>query len=165
VWDSGNMKQPQQFYFLVKSTGWKWNQRYASIRGINIFLFWPLWSLEQDWRLSKVYLPVSGLWRSRFFRFSWDRQKLFVDPTPMETFLSQVVTWPAATPQGQGRQRRESLGSRLRSRYVCNRGSGVQARYSKWGEERRESPIFWRFSGDVAEEVECAVDCSCVHHL
>ena len=34
--------------------------------------------------------------RSPFF-FSWDWQKLFVDPTPVEKFVSQVVTWPAAT--------------------------------------------------------------------
>ena len=32
-----------------------------------------------------------------FFRFSWDRQKLFVDPTPVEKFVSQLGTWPAAT--------------------------------------------------------------------
>ena len=34
---------------------------------------------------------------SRFFRFSCDRQKLLVYSTPVEKFVSQVVTWPAAT--------------------------------------------------------------------
>ena len=32
-----------------------------------------------------------------FFRFSWDRQNLLVDPTPVERFVSQLGTWPAAT--------------------------------------------------------------------
>ena len=31
------------------------------------------------------------------FRFSWDRQKLLVDSTPVEKFVLQAVTWPAAT--------------------------------------------------------------------
>ena len=53
-----------------------------------VYFIWPLWSLQQDWKISN---------EGPFFRFSWDRQKLLVDPTPVEKFVSQLGTWPAAT--------------------------------------------------------------------
>ena len=34
-----------------------------------IYLIWPVWSLQQDWKISN---------EGPFFRFSWDRQKLLV---------------------------------------------------------------------------------------
>ena len=47
--------------------------------------------------LAIMWFNIATSVRSPFFGFSWDRRKLFVDSTAVETFVSQVVTWPAAT--------------------------------------------------------------------
>ena len=47
------------------------------------------------WVRTYLYSPYKGVPPRPFFR--WDRQKLLVDPTPVEKFVSQLGTWPAAT--------------------------------------------------------------------
>lgn len=94
-----------------------------------------MWSLEQDWRISKVYLPVCELiWRwptIAFCRFSWDRQRLFVGSTPVKKIChrwSRDQLQPGSFFQRQGKQRRESMGTRL----VINNQWHVMSWYLMW---------------------------------
>ena len=65
--NSGNMKQRNSLTSNNKQTG----RRPADMLDIYklIYLIWPVWSLQQDWKISN---------EGPFFRFSWDRQKLLV---------------------------------------------------------------------------------------
>ena len=65
--NSGNMKQRNSLTSNTKQTG----QRPADMLDIYklIYLIWPVWSLQQDWKISN---------EGPFFRFSWDWQKLLV---------------------------------------------------------------------------------------
>ena len=83
--NSGNMKQRNSLTSNSKQTG----RRPADMLDIYklIYFIWLVWSLQQDWKISN---------EGPFFRFSWDRQKLLVHPTPVEKFGSQLGTWPAA---------------------------------------------------------------------
>ena len=65
--NSGNMKQRNSLTSNNKQTG-RWPADMLDIYKL-IYLIWPVWSLQQDWKISN---------EGPFFRFSWDRQKLLV---------------------------------------------------------------------------------------
>ena len=98
-----------------KSTGWNWNQS-DTIYNFNTLNIDKCISSDlcEAYNRTGKFQRCSQRWP--FFRLSWDRQKLLVDSTPVEKFVSQVVTWPAATrvflPTTKG-GREETLGTRL----------------------------------------------------
>ena len=65
--NSGNMKQRNSLTSNDKQTG-RWPADMLDIYKL-IYLIWPVWSLQQDRKISN---------EGPFFRFSWDRQKLLV---------------------------------------------------------------------------------------
>ena len=79
-----------------KSIGWNWNQSDTiyNFNTLNIDKYISSDLCEAYNRTGK-FQRCSQRWP--FFRLSCDRQKLLVDSTPVEKFVSQVVTWPAAT--------------------------------------------------------------------
>ena len=103
--NSGNMKQRNSLTSNNKQTG----RRPADMLDIYklIYLIWPVWSLQQDWKISNV---------GPFFRFSWDRQKLLVTLPRWRSLchsLARDQPQPGSFSNDQGRQRRETLGTRL----------------------------------------------------